>query len=544
MHSRNHLCLGVVMRVVVNLRWLFSLLERFSLTCDSGWRGRTAGSPRPRGFCFAVRHSGDMFVGMALVVVMCGFVFAESRAGADQRSSSSDRSPNIVLIVSDDQGYHDLGVVNDEVISPNLDRICQEGVRLTSFYVAWPACTPSRGAFLTGRYPQRNGIYDMIRNEAPDYGHKYDADEYLGTWERIGGMDEREMLLPAMLHKAGYRSAIFGKWDLGMHRRFLPMQRGFDEFYGFVNTGIDYFTHERYGVPSMYSGNHPTQRDKGTYCTELFEREAVRFVRENHARPFFLYLPFNAPHGASNLDPEIRSAAQGTTKYKAMYPHLTDELQPGKRYGESAMVASKSKRRLEYLAAVTQMDAVIGSVLNLLDEYDIADETIVIFFSDNGGSGGGMNTPLRGGKGKMFEGGIRVCAAIRYPGRIPSASVDDQFLTSLELLPTLTKLAGVSPPDDIVLDGFDMLPVLAGETESSREEMFWKRREKEAARVGDWKWVRNASGEFLFDLKDDLEEQNNLAETNPDQLAVMRAHFARWQEAMEAAEPRGPFRDY
>jgi arylsulfatase A-like enzyme len=475
-----------------------------------------------------------------LPVIAVHLFIAALTAGADDRS----RPPNIVLIVSDDQGYHDLGVTNEEVISPNLDRICQEGVRLTSYYVAWPACTPSRGAFLTGRYPQRNGIYDMIRNEAPDYGHKYDPATYAVTWERIGGMDLREVLLPQMLATAGYRSAIFGKWDLGMSRRFLPLQRGFDEFYGLVNTGIDYFTHERYGVPSMYSGNALTVRDKGTYCTELFEREAVRFVRENKDRPFFLYLPFNAPHGASSLDPAIRSAAQGTEQYKALYPHLEDTLQQGTRYGEEAMVATRSKRRLEYLAAVTEMDAAIGSVLDLLDEYEIADETIVIFFSDNGGSGGGLNTPLRGGKSRMFEGGIRVCAAIRYPGRIPSSSVCDEFLTSLELFPTLLSLAGTAPPEDVILDGFDMLPVLTGEKSSSRSEMFWKRREKEAARVGNWKWVRNADGEFLFNLKDDLQEQTNLAGRNPGKLAEMREQFAHWQDEMELAEPRGPFRDY
>ncbi|MDB4743388.1 sulfatase-like hydrolase/transferase, partial [Planctomicrobium sp.] len=187
-------------------------------------------------------------------------------------------SPNIVLIVSDDQGYNDLGVLNDEVISPNLDRIVNEGIRLTNFYVAWPACTPSRGSFLTGRYPQRNGIYDMIRNEAPDYGYRYTPEEYAVTWERIGGMDLREVLLPQYLKEAGYQCAIYGKWDLGMSRRFLPQQRGFDDFYGLVNTGIDYFTHERYGVPSMFDGNNQTEADKGTYCTYLFEREAKKFL--------------------------------------------------------------------------------------------------------------------------------------------------------------------------------------------------------------------------------------------------------------------------
>ena len=457
--------------------------------------------------------------------------------------SISAAPPNIVLIVSDDQGYNDLGVLNDEVISPNLDRICNEGVRLTSFYVAWPACTPSRGAFLTGRYPQRNGIYDMIRNEAPDYGYKYKPDEYAVTWERIGGMDLREVLMPYYFQQAGYKCAIFGKWDLGMSRRFLPQQRGFDEFYGLVNTGIDYFTHERYGVPSMYDGNELTEKDKGTYCTYLFEREAKRFINENHDRPFFLYLPFNAPHGASSLDPAIRSAPQAPEKYKKMYPHLKDSLKKGTKYGEPAMVATTEKRRLEYLGAITCMDDAIGSVFDLLEKYDIADNTIVMYFADNGGGGGSDNSPLRGKKGLMFEGGIRVSAAIKGPG-LPAGTVCDEFLTSMELLPTFTKQVGVEPKSDIVLDGFDMWPVLKGEQESPRQKMFWKRREKEAARVGHWKWVKNSSGEYLFNLKEDLSETNNLADSHPEKLKEMRAEFAGWMKEMEEAEPRGPFRDY
>lgn len=191
-------------------------------------------------------------------------------------SEAALRRPNVVVIVSDDQGYRDLGCFgSDEVITPNLDRLAKGGVRLTSFYVSWPACTPSRGSLLTGRFPQRNGVYDMIRNEAPDYGKKYTSAEYAATFERIGGMDTREILLPQMLKIGGYVNGIYGKWDLGSLRRFLPLARGFDDFYGFVNTGIDYFTHQRYGVPSMYHNNRPTTADQGTYCTYLFQREAV-----------------------------------------------------------------------------------------------------------------------------------------------------------------------------------------------------------------------------------------------------------------------------
>ncbi len=462
--------------------------------------------------------------------------------------TASAAPPNIVLIVSDDQGYRDLGCYgSDEVLTPNLDRLAREGVRLTDFYVTWPACTPSRGSLLTGRYPQRNGVYDMIRNEAPDYGHRYTPAEYAVTFERIGGMDTREILLPRMLHEAGYASGIFGKWDLGSLKRYLPGARGFDDFYGFVNTGIDYFTHERYGVPSMFRNDRPTTEDKGTYCTDLFRREAVRFIDQHHDRPFFLYLPFNAPHGASNLDPKIRTGAQSTAKYRAMYPELQERagyVRRDFRYEKNALVRNKASRRLEFVASITCMDAAIGEVLDRLQKHRIADNTIVIFFSDNGGGGGGDNRPLRGGKGRMFEGGIRVPCIVRYPGRIPAGRTSGEFLTSLDIVPTLLTLCGVTPPEGLKLDGHDMLPVLAGEAPSPRRQMYWQRRDDKAARIGHWKWVESARGGGLFDLSKDIGETTDLSASRPEKLIEIRARFDRWRTEMDAAEPRGPFRDY
>ena len=464
--------------------------------------------------------------------------------------------PNIVVIVSDDQGYHDLGILkNSEVITPNLDRLASEGVRLTNFYVTWPACTPSRGSLLTGRYPQRNGVYDMIRNEAPDYGYEYKPGEYQASFERIGGMDIREKLLPAYLKEAGYISGIYGKWDLGVHRRFLPLARGFDDFYGFVNTGIDYYTHERYGVPSMYRNNEPTEEDKGIYCTDLFKREAVRFLNEYHNRPFFLYLPFNAPHSASNLDPRIRGVAQAPEKYKKLYPHLeegyVEREHPRYLYRESEngpvinQYPSPTKRRLEYLASITAMDEAIGEILGLLDHYQVADNTLVIFFSDNGGSGGGAdNHPLRGHKALLFEGGVRVPCIVRYPVKIPAGTVSNEFLTSMEILPTILDATNISPPNDIVLDGFDMMPMLSGAQPSPRNDLFWQRRNDKAARVGNWKWVQSTRGSGLFNLEEDIGETTDLSESRPDKLEEMKQHFAGWRAEMDAAEPRGPFRDF
>lgn len=464
-------------------------------------------------------------------------------------SGSESEKPNIVLIVSDDQGYHDLGLLGNGIITPNLDRIAREGTRLTSFYVAWCACTPSRAALLTGRYPQRNGIYDMIRNEAPDYGKRYTAAEYEVTFERIGGMDLRERIIPQYLESAGYQSVIYGKWDLGTLRRFLPTSRGFDDFYGFVNTGIDYYTHERYGVPSMYRNLVKTEEDKGTYCTGLFEREALRFLeKRDRDRPFFLYLPFNAPHNSSALDPAIRSTVQAPDSYKAMYPAVEREYVTREkyRYGSNVKVVTPEARQRDYRAAVTCMDHSIGKVLDSIEASGELDNTIVIFFSDNGGSGGADNGPLRGGKGTMWEGGIRVCCLVRWPdGGVPAGAVNDQFLSSLEILPSLAAASGVSLPGEVAFDGFDWWPVLRGEKPSSRKEMFWQRRDTIGARVGRWKWTEmQGKGGGFFDLEEDIGEKNDLSTGRPDDLERVRERYRNWVREMDAAEPRGPFRDF
>lgn len=452
--------------------------------------------------------------------------------------------PNILLIVSDDQGYNDLGVTNPEIITPNLDRLAREGMRLTQFYVAWPACTPSRGSLLTGRYPQRNGLYDMIRNEAPDYGKKYTREEYEVTFEMIGGMDEREILLPQMLKEIGYTSAIYGKWDLGALKRFLPTRRGFDDFYGFVNTGIDYYTHERYGVHCMYRNLERTEEDQGTYCTTLFEREALRFLDEVGNQPFFLYVPFNAPHNSSALDPKIRGTIQAPDKFKMMYPPVDISWREGTKYGKPATIPSPAKRTRDYRAAVTCMDASIGKILDTLDRKGLAENTLVIFCSDNGGGGGSDNTPLRGRKGRTWEGGIRVLCLLRWPTQLPAGKVSDAFLTSLDIVPTVLAATGAKPPTDVILDGFNILPTLKNDAPSPRNAMFWKRKDWIAARVGHWKWVVMGEQGGLFDLRNDPGESKNLAKSQPAILSEVQAAFKNWQATMKAADPRGPFRDY
>lgn len=444
--------------------------------------------------------------------------------------------PNVILIVSDDQGYPDLGCIGlKPLITPNLDKLAAEGVRGTSFYVTWPACTPSRGSILTGRYPQRNGLYDMVRNDMVNYGHKFSAEEYAVSPEMTLGLDVREITIGDMLKKAGYATGCVGKWDMGQAKRFLPLQRGFDFFYGHGNNGIDYYTHERYGVPSLFRGNTRTEQDKGTYVTDVFRREARSFVNQHAGKkPFFLYLPFNAPHGASSFPEDTK---EGEKK-------KGEGVQAPEKYVAKYRDTVKDERLARYCGAVTCMDEAIGALMVAVEKAGQKDNTLVIFMSDNGGSGNGGNAPLKGSKSTMWEGGLRVPFIARWPGKLPAGKVTDECLTALELVPTLLAVCGAQAPEGVELDGFDMLPVLQGETKSSRKEMFWQRRNDKAARFENWKWLESAKGNGLYDLSTDLGEKNDLSKEKPEVVRMMRERFAQWRADMDASEPRGPFRDY
>lgn len=440
--------------------------------------------------------------------------------------------PNIVLIVSDDQGYPDLGCIGSKPIqTPNLDRLAAEGTRGTEFYVTWPACTPSRGSLLTGRYPQRNGLYDMVRNDMVNYGHRFSAEEYAVSPEMTLGLDPKEITIGDMLRTAGYVNGVVGKWDMGQARRYLPLQRGFDFFYGHGNNGIDYYTHERYGVPSLFRGNQRTEEDKGQYVTDVFGWESLYFLNEHLGKkPVFLYLPFNAPHGASTLAED-----NGGKKPGVQAPE--EDVAPYRKIVQDEKLA-------RYYAAVTRMDKVIGEVLLAVDKAGQTENTIVLFMSDNGGSGNGGNAPLRGSKSTMWEGGLRVPFIIRWPGKIPAGKVCGEFLTTLEIVPTLLSATGTPAPDKTTFDGFNMLPVLRGEKTSPRTEMFWQRRADKAARVGNWKWLDSAKGKGLYDLATDPGETRDLSKEKPEVVKLMQTRFAAWRKEMDETEPRGPFRDY
>jgi arylsulfatase A-like enzyme len=469
---------------------------------------------------------------LAVLILFAVLGCTQKKSQRDAKEQRQTKRPNIVLIVSDDQGYHDLGCYGaTDLKTPTLDKLSEEGARLTNFYVTCSFCTPSRASLLTGRYPQRNGTYELFRNDRINDGHLYTAYEYSVSPERVLGTDLREILISELLHEAGYVNGIFGKWDMGQLRRYLPLQQGFDRFYGFVNTGIDYFTHERYGVPSMYDDNEPTTGDKGTYCTDLFELEALKFLKQNMEKPFFLYLPFNAPHYGSNQHKEDpRYPVQATQEYLDLYPEA---------------FTSGNYRRQGTMAAITDMDNAIGNVLKVIDEAGKEDNTIVIFMSDNGGGGSSSNHPLRGGKSNFFEGGIRVPCIIKWPDRIPGNQVIDNFLSSLEIFPTILSATGIEKPDGLILDGFNIMPLLTGDQKDlERKEMYWEAREKYAARIGKFKLVNNLDQKGFYDLFEDISEQNDLTNILPDKFNEINNKFNIWQTEMSNAEPRGPFKNY
>jgi arylsulfatase A-like enzyme len=434
------------------------------------------------------------------------------------------RRPNIILIISDDLGYADLGCYGNTYIRmPHTDRIAAEGVRFTDFTVSWPACTPSRGSILTGRYPQRNGLYDMIRNNEVNWKYQFDEQNYALSPEMTLGLDTREVTIGQAMRGAGYATALVGKWDSGRARRFLPTQRGFDSFYGFANTGIDYYTHERYGIGSLFRDNQRIKEEGHT--TDLFRREALRIIEEHRNRPFFLYLAFNAPHIASTFD---KNASQAPEKYLRMY----------------GGGAAEYSRKIEYPALCTQMDDSIGEIMDRLKKLNLDENTMVVFISDNGGDAAADNGPLRAGKTSLFEGGLRVPMIARWPGRIPQNTVNDGFATTMDFFPTFLAAAGSKPPPGLKLDGFNILPVLEGKTQSPRTECFYQDKDGKAARVGPWKWVQSRKGAGFFNLKEDIGEKHDLTTEKPRELAMVQARWEAWRRDMDESEPRGPFRDY
>jgi N-acetylgalactosamine-6-sulfatase len=426
--------------------------------------------------------------------------------------------PNIVLILADDLGYGDLSSYGcPDIRTPNIDSIGARGVRFTRFYDNAPECSPTRTALLTGRYQQRVGGLECALG-LHDVG-RYDDAEWLQKRGELG-LPVSETTLPRMLKGQGYDTACFGKWHLGYPEKFWPNRHGFDEFLGFLGGGADYFTHkEPEQGGSAYFYHNRTKVDRPGYTTDLFAEAAVGWLKQRSRKPFFLYLPFNAPHTPIQ-DPDGADPKTGTAPVRQGH-------------------------RPTYARMVERMDLRVGAVLAQLDAMGVAEDTIVLFLSDNGGDPNGRNDPLRGRKSSLWEGGIRVPCMIRWPRALAAGKTTDQVGLTMDLAPTLLAATGAAPPRGRKLDGVDLLPMLKDGKAPFARTVFWrfKRADRvlKAARDGDLKYVAGDGAEELHDLAGDERERNNLAAQAPDQVRRLKALLADWER--EVMAPRlAPFR--
>lgn len=430
--------------------------------------------------------------------------------------------PNIVFLLADDLGSHDVGWRGGEIKTPNLDKLALSGARLDQFYVQ-PVCSPTRAALMTGRYPLRHGLQVGV----------------VRPWAQYG-LPLEERTLPQALREAGYQTAIVGKWHLGHFQPdYLPTRRGFDHQYGHYNGALDYFKHDRDGGFDWHRDDREC-RDEG-YSTHLIAREAVRIVKErDRNKPLFLYVPFNAVHAPHQV-PE---------KYTEPYGHL------------------KGNRKV-YAGMLAALDEAVGQIAGAIDEQGLTARTLFIFSSDNGGPAPGRvtsNGPLRAGKGTLYEGGVRVCAFAAWEGQIKAGTVVTAPLHIVDWYPTLLKLAGATLDQKLPLDGRDLWPAITAGQLSPHEEIVLNATPRSGAiRVGDWKLVLNgqadaAEGEGaaeppagtagkkagkkaavgdgveLFNLADDPREEKNVAGQHADKVQELRTRYTSY--ARQAVPPK------
>lgn len=410
---------------------------------------------------------------------------AEDVAQADQTPR-----PNIVLFLADDLGWRDVGYHGSEIKTPHIDALAGAGVRLEQFYVQ-PVCSPTRASLMTGRFPFRMGLQVGVIRPFAQYG-----------------LPLEERTLASALQEAGYETAICGKWHLGLHAsEFLPTHRGFDHQYGHYCGALDYWTHKRNGGHDWHRDDKPNY-DKG-YTTNLIGDESVRIIAEHDPKkPLFLYVPFNAPH----------APLQAPDEYLAKYDNIAN------------------KKRRAYAAMVSCMDDAVGRVVAALDKRGMRENTLILFSSDNGGpeSLGANNGELRGSKGTLFEGGVRVVAWANWPGKLKPGQCD-QMLHIVDWYPTILNLAGAKLDQKLPLDGRDAWATIADGKPSPRQFVVHNIEPTRAAiRMGKWKLVvsggkrRQPRGKSveLFDITSDLGETNNQADLQPEILKQMQARLA------------------
>ncbi|MCA8890111.1 MAG: sulfatase-like hydrolase/transferase [Parvularculaceae bacterium] len=434
------------------------------------------------------------FAGCVAVLLAC--VMGKAALAANVASP-----PNMIFIMADDLGYADLGVFGSHHIStPNLDQLARDGLKMTQGYANSAVCSPSRAALLTGKYQQRF-LFGLEEPAGPNRA----APKGLQT----GGAT-----IASVLQEQGYYTALIGKWHLGPPPESGPIQQGYDYFYGLPGGAADYFLHRagqnsNSGVDGLYQNNSAVTREG--YLTRIFADETIDIIERSDARkPFFISLHFNAPH------------------WPWQGPH--DE---GKSVDRASLWDKESGTVEKYAEMVESMDANIGRIMAALQEKGIAENTIVIFTSDNGGERFSDTWPLVGVKGELLEGGIRVPVIVRWPAKIAPGQTSDQVIASMDFAPTLLAAAGgkVEKRD---FDGVNLLPQIIGDKKNRERTLYWRFRshDQAAVRRGDFKYVRIAGEEFLFNVAEEPRERANLKSRRPELLDELRGLYEKWDDSV------------
>lgn len=439
-------------------------------------------------------------LGIPSLVILIVVVFVAKPVNAQRVNGGQLLRPNIIIVMADDLGYGDIGCYgNQRIQTPNIDRLAKEGLRFLDFHSSGTVCSPTRCGLMTGRYQQRAGIPAVVSVK-----HKH------------LGMAVDEVTFAEVFRAAGYRTALFGKWHLGYHRKFNPVRQGFDEFRGYVSGNVDFFSHvDQSGAFDWWIGDR--LQDEPGYTTHLITRHGVDFIKRNSGQPFCLYLAHEAPH----------------------YPYQGPNDKPQRTVGGKFQTqGSRKDIARAYKEMVEEMDKGVGEIVKTLENKGLRKNTLIWFFSDNGANPKGNNGQLRGFKGSVWEGGHRVPSVANWPGRIPAGKATGQLAITLDVFPTIVSLAGIDP--SILhqvgvprLDGIDLTRTLeTGESIANDRILFWGSGNQRAMRQGKWKLVHRAKGQkpptALFDLSDDLGEKNDLAADFPDRVQKMLAAIAKW----------------
>lgn len=436
---------------------------------------------------------------------------AVSSTGASAKMERPAR-PNVLFIMADDLGYGDLSCTGSRHIqTPAIDSLAAGGLLLRQGYANSAICSPTRTALMTGCYQYRFsvGLEEPIGPGLPEEIH----------------LPSDRAMLPGAFRSLGYRTKLIGKWHLGDPPEKGPLKYGYDQFLGIVEGGADYFHHhmminnQKLGMGLM-DGATPTERNG--YLTDIFGQQAAQFVSQKSAQPFFLSLHFTAPHWPWEGPEDERLAEQIGSSFHMDGGNLDT-----------------------YRQMMESLDRNIAVVLKALEDAGELDNTIIIFTSDNGGERFSDTWPFVGMKGELLEGGVRVPIIMRWPGKIAPGSRSEQVMTSMDFLPTLLGLANAAPPKGAQLDGIDLSRQIAGTGQIIPRELYWRLNSQTQAsmRDGDWKYLRIAEKEYLFDLAADERERADRSQAEPERFAAMRERWAAWNSTMLPYRPGSSIMD-